>query len=277
MTRKRIIDSNKQLAENMEGSEKVFCVIAKYVLEAIIQDKCMMLPLGLLPYSEKHQIDTSSNSESLDTLSKTSKDSFESLQRDLQATTTDHLTLKQDQSINTSNSCTFHHLMLLNNKAITKPVQYMNSDGIFSSPLVAKGKSQLRLYRYFLAQSRCSTTKKKVCTSFYVTTVNTPRKVHFLEFIHAFLQYCDYMNVICIHINRRKCFLRLRKYIVRVRNQHHRSDVIHPEEILCLGLDFPFPLSSKENELYPERLYGSTWTTIASRMAHRTLSTIIKS
>ena len=262
----------------MEGVGKIFCVIAKYLLEAVVQDTCMMLPLGSLLHSETHGIDISSSikySESLDTLSKTSKSIFESLHNDFKAATTVHPTLKEDPSINKSNSSTFDPLTSLSNEAITKAVQHMNSDGIFFNPLVANGRSQL-LLRDSLAQSRCSTTEKKVSTSLCVATANSSRKFNFLEFTHVNLQYRDYMNVIGIHINRRKCFLPLRKYIVRVGNKHNRSDVIRPEEVLCLELSSSSLLSPKENELNRNCFCGSIWTTIASKMAHRTLSTIIK-
>ena len=239
----------------------------------------MMLPFGISAYSETYGIVTSSNnkhSESLDTLSKTSKDTFGSLQRYFQSTTTDHLTLEPDRLIDTTSSYTFSLFKLLYNKTITKRMQNMNSDGIFSNPLVVEGKSQLHLYRDFLALSICSTTKKKDGTFFYVLTSDMSRKVNFLELIRDFLHYRDYMNVICIIIKRRRHFLCLRVDMVGAWIHHHRSDVIPPVKIVCVGLDIPSSTTSKEEELYPERVCGSTLTTIASRKAHRTLSTIIK-
>ena len=195
----------------------------------------MMLPFGVLAYSETYGIVTSSNnkhSESLDTLSKTAKDTFGSLQRYFQATTTDHLTLEPDHLIETTSSCTFNLSMLLYNKTITKRMQNMNSDGIFSNPLVVEGKSQLHLYRDFLALSICSTTTKKHGTFFYVLTSDTSRKVNFLELIRDFFHYWDYMNVICILIKRRRHFLRLRVDMVGAWSHHHRSDVIPSENLV---------------------------------------------
>ena len=78
------MDSNKLLAEYLESSEEVFCVITKDVLEAVIQDSAGA-------YNETRRIIQESNdkySASLDALTNTIKDTLDTHHQDSQAAST---------------------------------------------------------------------------------------------------------------------------------------------------------------------------------------------
>ena len=84
MTRKRILDTNKQLAEYLESSEEVFCVYTKDVLEAVIQDSAAA-------YNETRRLIQESNekySASLDTLTNTLREILDNHHRNSQASST---------------------------------------------------------------------------------------------------------------------------------------------------------------------------------------------
>ena len=84
MPRKPVIESNKQLAEYLESSEEIFCVITKEVLEGVIQDSAAT-------YNETCRIIAESNqkySKSLDLLTETIKESLDRRERSSTASST---------------------------------------------------------------------------------------------------------------------------------------------------------------------------------------------
>jgi hypothetical protein len=96
MTRKRIIDSIKHMTRYLDISDEVFCVIAKYILEAAIQESAGA-------YHETHrliQVSNETNSASLDALTNTVKDTLTTRHRDSQAASTAFDAIKSNPSSN---------------------------------------------------------------------------------------------------------------------------------------------------------------------------------
>ena len=242
MTRKRILDTNKQLAEYLESSQEVFCVVTKDVLKAVIQDSAAA-------YNETLRLIQESNekySASLDALTNTLKETLDNHHLDSQALIVYQVieAIKSKPATNQQSSEINIENQLKIRKDVTSRIVQAERLSTYYEELLTSDPPFVR--HEFRTKVNKNTSESiltcKGCINHrngYVkrcTFFKFGKKDKFSWNYTRFFS-CDSKNVIYILICR-TCWM---FYIgetknLKPRTRKHRSDVLHPKNTYCKKL-----------------------------------------